>query len=230
MKHKTMLLALGALCAAMLTVPSMASAAGEWNLSGAGFPLTFTVASETTTKLVPESGFTVECSGSTGSGQYNNETTGEIELTFTGCHTPFATNNCTTTGKKAGEITTTPNLVFHNVVLEPTPSPVLGTLITPNAGHFATFTCVILGVNNTVVVGGNGIIGQITSPACGTAKVKEGTIVYEQTGGSQKWKQITTTGTSYDLTSSVNGGTPVTAGQEGKGIITLAEAAQFTCP
>ena len=204
------------------------SLGGRWTIDAATLP-TFSSSSEGATKLVPASGFAVECSGASGSGKYTSSTTGNIELTFTGCGTPSsASNNCTNTAT-AGKITTT-EFVFHNVVLEPTPSPVLGTLITSNAGHFATFTCTIFGIPNKVVVSGNGIIGQVTSPACGTTEVTESKLAFEQTGGSQKWKQVTTTGTSYDLTSSTNGGAAVTAGQEGKGKVTYNQKVKITCP
>jgi hypothetical protein len=225
MKNKTMLLAL-VVVSGLLALPSMASAAG-WDIDPAG--VSFTSAGGTA-KLVTVSGTTVTCTSNSGTGKYdtNSQTTGKIELTFKGCTSSFF--NCTSAGQATGVITTTPELVFHNIMIESTGQLAGGTpgiLITPNAGHFATFSCG--GEFLKVVVTGNGIVGDISAPKCGGSSTTA-TLNFEQTSGVQKYQQEETAGTKYHLNSSLNGGAAGEAGQEGTGTVTYSQSATITCP
>jgi hypothetical protein len=222
MKKRTIMFALAAVSAALFALPAVASA-GEWKIDPANgvFPLNYTIAGGSTTLTA---GQTVTCSSSTGSGKYTTATTGELTLTFHNCKT-LGIFNCTSAGQPAGTIKTTA-LTTHNVKLEPSPSTVTGVLITPNAGHFASFTCA--GGIASVVVNGNGIIGEVTSPACNTASTTA-VLDFTTSAGVQKWMQITTAGTKFDLSASLNGGAAETAAQDGKGTVTFSQKATHTC-
>jgi len=219
MKHKTILFALAAVSAAMFALPAGASAGG-WHIDPAG--VAFTVAGGHTILTAPPNE-NVTCTSVSGTGSYDagSKTTGTIQLTFHGCKASFFA--CTSAGQSSGTIKTTA-LTFHNIYYGPNKTTP-GVLITPNAGHFATFTCAGF---LTAVVGGNGIIGEVTSPKCG-ATSKTSTLNFEATGGTQKRMQITETGTKYDLSASLNGGAAATAGQDGTGTITFAKEATMTC-
>ncbi len=234
MKHKAILLALTVVSAAMFALPAIASA-GEWELD-AKLPQAFTAVNKagTVTTLTQQGSATkVTCTGSTGSGKYTTKTTGEeLTLTFTGCKESAIGTACTTSGQASGTIKTT-DLTFHNVMLEATKAAGFekgtpGILITPNGTHFASFTCGFGLVS--VEVTGNGIMGDISAPACGAAAQKTATLNFDSSAtGVQKWMQITTAGTKFDLDSKENG-TVRTASQDGEGTITFSENVQMTCP
>jgi hypothetical protein len=231
MKHKMILLALGALCAAMLALPAMASAAG-WDIDpeSGKLPLKFTSAGGEA-KLTRLNGQKVTCTANSGTGQYETATTGKIELTFTGCKDNLGFT-CTTAGQAAGTITTT-ELEFHNIMIDSTAQVVggkPGVLITPNAGHFATFACT-LGIG-TVVVSGNGIVGEVSNPTCTNNPFqKTATLNFESSAtGTQKYMQEETAGTKFDLLSSTNGALAETSSEDAEGTVTFAENAKMTCP
>jgi hypothetical protein len=222
MKKKMIMLALAAVSAAMFALPAVASA-GEWKIDPANgvFPLNYSIAGGET-KLT--AGQTITCSSVSGTGKYTTSTTGELGLTFHGCKV-LGFFSCTSAGQPSGTIKTTA-LTTHNVILETSPSKVTGVLITPNAGHFASFTCAG-GIASTAVTG-NGIIGEVTSPACNTASTTS-TLNFATSGGVQQWMQITTAGTKYDLSASINGGAAETAAQDGSGTVTFTQKATHTC-
>jgi hypothetical protein len=81
----------------------------------------------------------------------------------------------------------------------------------------------------SVAVNGNGIIGEITEPACG-ATAKSGKLKFESVAtGTQKWTQVTTEGTKFDLTSSENGGAARTSSWDLESSITFMENQTVTC-
>jgi hypothetical protein len=233
MKQRLTLAALAAVGVLMLAVPSMASA-GTWNIDPEpthAAPLNFTTkggeAKLTTTSSV------VTCETNEGAGYYTTPTTGFItKLTFHGCHTTVFgfTINCKTAGEVGNTITATVPLEFHNIMIHSTAQVAggrPGILITSAAEeHFAGFEC----GGNQITVTGNGVIGEISSPKCG-GKSKTGTLKFESSAtGVQKYQQITTEGTKYDLKSSTNGGAPVTASEDAEATITFEKEATVTCP
>jgi hypothetical protein len=229
MKHKLMMLALAAVSAVFFALPAAASAAPEWDIdSETGALPTFTSAGGTA-KLT-SSGFgaflPVECTKNTGTGKYTTQTTSSVTLTFTGC--TQAGNTCTTSGQAAGTIKTT-ELVSHNIMVESTEQVAGGTpglLITPNNGHFATFVC----GSSTFTVGGNGIIGDISSPKCGGAFSKTATVVFEtSSSGIQRYMQYETNGSTYDLSTTTSLGT-FTSGEDATGTVTFNQGTKMTCP
>jgi hypothetical protein len=219
MSKKIMLLALAAVSAALFAMPAVASA-GTWDIS----PTNATFSIDGTTAQLTTANRTVHCTSSTGNGSYTSATTGNIELTFSGC-TSLGTKCWTNPPFKESEqkITTT-EMVFHNVELE---NNVPGIQITGNgaAQHMASFKCGFGLV--TVVVSGN-VLGEVTKPLCGAAATSVGEVVFATNETGQRWKQITTTGTSYDETATVNG-TPETGAQVGSGTITFAQNVTSTC-
>jgi len=205
MNKKFMLLTLLAASAIMFALPGIASAEVA-HVSSVG---KFTVTGEGNTTLTEHNETTkLPCTSVTGNGEFTTTTTGKITLSFHGCTENVFGSPCTgevPTHEPAGTITTT-QLEFHLIEIH---NNVPGVLITPNNDHFATFTCA--GGLVTKKIGGNGVIGQITS-TCGGAASTTHTIDFESTneavaGSTQKWMQITTAGTKYDLVNTNNGKT-----------------------
>jgi hypothetical protein len=213
---KIMLLALAAVSAVLFVVPASASA-GVWDIEPANglYPLTFNIHGGTA-ELKTTGGTSVHCTSVSGTGSYADKTTGTINLTFHGCKA-FGFN-CNSTGAPAGTIVTTA-LPFHNVHLEPNKTKP-GILITPNGTHFASFTCFIVGVT----VSGNGVLGEVTSPACG-ATSNTAVVKFASTApGVQLWKQVTTAGTVYNLKKGEEN-----ASQDATGTITFPQNAKLNC-
>jgi hypothetical protein len=228
MKHKLMILALAVIGAALFALPAAASAA-EWDIdSETGALPTFTTAGGVA-KLTT-SGFgafmPIECTKSTGTGKYTTQTTASLNLTFTGC--TQSGNACTTAGQTAGTIKTT-ELVAHNVMIESTAQVAGGTpglLITPTNGHFGTFAC----GSSTIVLGGNGIISDISSLKCGGVFQKTATSGFAtSSSGNQLYKQVETAGTSFDMSATTSLGT-FTYGEDRVETFTFNQGIKMTCP
>ncbi|HET8566395.1 MAG TPA: hypothetical protein VFL77_07960 [Solirubrobacterales bacterium] len=221
MSKKIMLLALAVVSAAAFALPSMAMAAEEdiavhvVPQPANGSPISGGVAT-----LQTKSGTTVTCKEVTGNvTSWESTTTGKITLTFK--------NDCTESvfHSSCGEIMTT-ELQFHlvTVVDKTTGEKKPGILITSNAGHFATFTCG--GGLLKVVVNGNGILGEISAPACGKSSTTS-TLKFAQTSGVQTYQTVDgTPNTEYHLTSSLNGGAAEEAGQSGEGTVSFGTTAE----
>lgn len=212
MSKKMMLLALAVASATMFAVPSVASA-GTWNVDGT-FPAKFTMKNTGTMLFSTTSGETVECTTITGSGQYNNATSGVLSLKYHGCKELDSGTTCTGTGmgEPAGTISTTANLTFQNVYLEKDVNNVPHnpgiTIKGVTAGgiteHVATFKCFVGLI--TIVASGT-VLAALDNPTaeCNNLR-KELAIKFETTAhGVQKWKQVTTAGAIEDLTATING-------------------------
>jgi hypothetical protein len=132
----------------------------------------------------------ITCKKSSGTATFVSTTTGTFRQTFQECHEPFG-GTCTTEGKPVGTIETT-LLPFHlaTVVHRSTGAVGPGILVTPAGevptGHFASFSCPIVGARK---VEGTGLIGTITKPACNTTG-NEATISF--TAASQAVQTHTT--------------------------------------
>jgi hypothetical protein len=149
-------------------------------------------------------GLSVTCKKSSSTGELTSGTTGKWELTFSECTNALGTK-CKTVGQPEGVITST-SLPFDVRELNDT-NP--GILVTPAGGgnHFVSFEC---GALIKAEVTGNGLLGRITSPACGK-KSNSVTVSFTETGGTQTYKKIAGSGTEFDLSASINGGAPATA-------------------
>ena len=87
-----------------------------------------------------------------------------------------------------------------------------GFLLTPSGGgNFAEVSCSFLQHD---VIGGNGILGQVTAPPFGTQS-ETFTLAFKALSGHQEFSQINGTGTKYGLTAEVNGGSAESMTLEG---------------
>jgi hypothetical protein len=220
MKNKMMLLALSVFAFAFAALPAVASAVPTVDPASGKFPLKFTSAGGHS-ELRSEGAEPVTCTSNSGTGEYTNGTTGKIELTFTGCKQ--GSTACTSSGQLSGTITTGTS-EFHNIYIEPK-NTTPGVLVTPpSGGVYASFNCGII----PITVTGNGIIGDLEKPTCGT-KGKTGTLNFTATGASQTYKQVETAGTVYDLKSDLPFGITATAAEVAEGTVTFAEEYTLTC-
>lgn len=223
MSKKMMLLALSAVAAALFALPAVASATPAHISAAENFTVTKGAVSALGL-LETTGGEKVECAGGvSGTGTFENTTTGTITLEFSGC-----ANACQSSAAEGGtpvanQIRTTA-LPFHLITGSTTNAAIL---ITPNAatGVFAHFNCAFGFVQRTVK--GNGVIGTITSPNCGAAAAKTGVVKFEQTAGVQK--HTTYTGVTYGLTSGPPAGPFVPAGEQAEGQLHFANAKSIVC-
>jgi hypothetical protein len=223
MTKKMMLLAIAAVAAiAFAAVPALASAATPEMDPSAGFPQAFTGTSGVST-LSTGGGTSVTCKKDKNIGSQTSATTGTIEITFEECESLGV--KCKSSGQVAGTITTT-ELVYHLVYLN-TATKTPGVLITPKEGHFASFTCSFL---VSVVVGGNGILGHLSAPACGASSTGFTTVFSTSAPGIQN-PVVEGEGKNFHLEATVNG-TLEPAGQQGTGTETWTggKTAKLTCP
>ena len=207
------------------TIPSGVAAAGEPQVTCTGGACGSFTTHSSKVVLSTNAGTTVTCSSSSGSGKYTTRTTGEISLTLNFCHTPtFFNTACTSPARISGQIATGA-MVFHNVYL--TISKVVpGILITqPAIGPIATFTCA--GFLH-VELSGN-VIGRLTSPVCGASSSILELSLNAPAHGQQEYKQVTLTGTKFDLSAKVNGGGAETAAMSTLGSFTFVDTATVSC-
>ena len=229
MSKKLMLLAAGVLSALALTaLPSVASA-GPLTNDCTKLPCTFTVASNSVAKLSTVGGNTVECSSFSGTGSQAalSATSATVQLTFSGCKERKTGFNFPCTGKEqASGVIKTNSLTADYVWLDKLPEPhgVAGLLMT---GVNTTFVCA--GFQNFTVTGN--VIGELeeTATKC-TAPSTTQKLNFESTAhGVQKWTQVTTTGTVYNLTSNNDaGGAYEKAAQSGTGTTTWNQSVTLT--
>jgi len=222
MSKKIFLLALAAVSVAAFGLPSMAAAED--------IPLHLVPRPEGTKTIDGEGHVTwtgafgsVTCTSSSGTAQFATSTTGTLEATLKGCTLGGA--SCTTSGQAAGVITST-QLEFHLLTVEHTPTTGTsgpGILITPPGTEsvpFASFTCGFLGFT----VKGNGLIGTINNPACGSSS-NELTIQFSSSStGVQTHKTVVGTATDYSLEN-----LGAAASLDWSIIITLGTAAKLEC-
>jgi len=224
MQKRITVILLAALGASVLALPSLASAfetlhinptpSGAKTIDGVGSPALTTDGSGSGVKLK------VTCTKFSGTASFNaGGTTGSMELTY-GPTCESAGIHCQSSGAATGEITSE-TLPFDLVTVGTTFPGKPGILVTPPAsGVFAKFTCGVI----VVEVKGNGVIGTITSPACG-AKSSEPTIEFKASAsGIQEDKKLVATTTEYTLKKGSDN-----AAQEASGKLTLAETLELIC-
>jgi hypothetical protein len=217
MNPKKRLVALTVLLAIASAVLPGAASAGGWDIDpqGGKFPLSFTISGGLTRWST--SSTILECTSVTGTGHYETATTGKLEISLHGCAAPNFT--CTSAGQTSGTVTTS-ELEFHNVFLESDKSK-LGMLITAKEGRIATFTCNGIGME----ISGNGVLSQMTAPKCGETSTTNTELFEASSPGNQKWTQVETAGTTYDLSWTLGG----TMAFLGSTTFTFAEKATVTC-
>jgi hypothetical protein len=214
---------------AFATMPTVASAGApelDSKSLDAGKTLSFT-ASGGSRELRASGEPTYKCTSTKATGRYNTRTTGELELTFSGCGGELGLLHpeCHSIGQASGVITTGTS-VFHNVYLKDDKSTP-GILVTPpTSGVFTTIICA--GFWNEELKG-NGYIGGISSPMCGGSSTI-GVWNFTASGSLQAYKQNTATGTSYSLSSTTEGsGSTTEAAEVRSESLTFAEAVTMTC-
>jgi hypothetical protein len=181
-----------------------------------------------TSRFKTTSGRIIHCSTSTGTGTRSTSTGGSVSIKLHSCKDQSLGISCTSAGQPSGTISAAG--VFHLIMLGSN-SP--GILITPAAGAtevtpgkalFSEFSC--FGVNMKIF--GKGVIGTITTPACGASSTTSNVSFQESaTGGHQK--HLTWTGSTYDFEATVGGGEHVTTSFEAAGTITYPDSQTLTC-
>ena len=223
---KKLLLALASTLAVLSFLPGSASAE-VWHLE----PSSKVTVNGGEVKLRTAVGFPVVCTSITGSGSYVTNTWGSMTLTLHGCTAGIT--KCTSKGEPTGTITTS-SLPFDNILLEANPQTP-GLMFTPTTvdnapgageGFFVEFTC---GISTTTTVRGNGLVGDITGPKCGESSKTLTVEFASAAAGIQKWMQVTTTGTKYDLTAQTTGGAWTTASLEAVLTINLEKEGKMNC-
>lgn len=231
MSKKLILFAAMAISAVALSVPAIASAAPEdIPLHIVPKPTGASVVSGGGSTLTTTDGKKVTCKKLKGTANWESSTTGTLNLTFE--------EDCTAT---IGGVTvscssiTTGTLPFHLVTIPGVKAGedphVPGVLITkPAAAPFAKFSCSIFSFE----VLGNGIIGTITSPACG-ASANQAVISFASTEpGMSKHKKVvakdpvvpatTFTTEQYNLTQAGS-----EAAMDATGTVTFSESTKLEC-
>jgi hypothetical protein len=210
-----MLLALAAVSAAMFSLPAAASAGAPEIECGTVACGAFTAHGNTGT-LASTNGLAVECTASTATGNYASKTIATIKFTFTGCRDEIFNVPCSNTAT-SGKVETTTVEIRNIYTTDNKTTP--GILIRPDVVHFATFTC-----GFKFEVTGNGIIGSLTSPTCGKSATSYTLSFSQASKGHQTHKQITGTGTIFDLSTNGN-----TSSMSGTGTVTFGSSATLTC-
>jgi hypothetical protein len=204
MSKKIMLLALAVVSAALFALPAMATA-NENHIEGATGKAFTGSGPEGSLEATSEP--TIKCTSTTASGSFTSETTGNVSLTFETCSATIlgVSLHCRTAAEGTGVIKI--SNVFHLITISTIAKP--GILVTP---PFPTIICGEGFSERKIQVGGNGVIGTVTSPACGASSATLN-VSFSATASSQEHKLFT--GTSFDLTSTTEGSSAVTAGLNG---------------
>lgn len=211
---------------ALAVLPAFASA-GEYTADcefGAPSPCNATITGGIS-ELINTSIEGVSCTAFSGATNVTSgSSTGTIELTFTGCRETITgfKFSCTSAGASSGQIKTG-SMVYHNVNLEDI-SAAPGILIT---GVNMTFVCA--GFAKKTVTGN--VLGRYVIPECGSFRGST-TVTFGRTSpGDQTYKQVTTSGTIFDLISNNDsGGTYFTTSLTGTGTISyMSNWVKLTC-
>ena len=230
MSKKLMLLAAGALAALAFAALPAVSLAGEYTLdceTGVGKVCEGTVAGGAAS-LSKVSGETTSCTGVEGTATATGGTsTGTLSLTFTGCKETVTIFkfSCNSPGQAAGRIATG-NLVSHVINIEPAGQTKTPGILVTNAN--ITYECT--GFSKMTYTGN--FIGHFENPQCGTSSASHSVNFTATAHGQQTYKQVTTTGTVFDLVSNNHtGGSYQTAAVVGTTTITwkAGDKVNITC-
>ena len=216
MSKKSMLFAIAGVSAALFVLSAVASAS-ENHIEGAtGQQFTGSGAGG---NLQSEGEPTINCTKTTAIGSFTSETTGKVNLTFTGCNaTILGVKLSCSTPEAAAETIKIENVV-HLITVEGITGKT-GILLTP---PFPTINCGSGLSERKLSITGNGVIGTVSSPLCGEAS-KSMTVSFTSTAGSQEHKKYT--GVTYDLTVDTEPNpTGATAGISGSATMTFNDNA-----
>ncbi|HVD39470.1 MAG TPA: hypothetical protein VNC16_00505 [Solirubrobacterales bacterium] len=233
MNKKLMLLAAAALSALALAVLPTLASAEEYEAHcrwPSGLPKSVCEYSITGgfAELSDTSGLRIHCKTVGGTGQLTSTTsTGTAILQFKECTDFVFGTECNNQGAGTKQINTN-TFTSHLVNIDPTPITTPGILLT---AVNVTFSCPAIGVKKTVT--GN-IIGHMINPgAVCNKEVSTFEMNFQKAAnGQQTVKQVTTTGTIFDLISNNDaGGSYLTSAQTGLGTIHIlnGDSLQITC-
>jgi hypothetical protein len=192
MKIVKTMLAAGIAVLAFAGLPAIASAV-EVDFTGSTH---FTTTGGTT--KIRSGADTIHCTSATGTGDYETGKTGREEVTFYGCKNDFGLY-CSSANQPFGAITTT-TLTFHIVGVENNEP---GKKLTPNNGHFASFTC---GCLVSVEIRGNGLIGEIAEPGYNETSTTTRLVVEAASNSEQVLTMDEEDEEEYGLEASIGGG------------------------
>src|SRR6476620_8493558 len=220
MRRKTFLLALAAVSAAM---PALVSAQ-SWHLDNTtSFSVTGSGGNLTSTE-----GASISCTSTTGSGAFSTTTSGSVSLVLHGCTGPFGFA-CTSAGQSSGTVTLVTS--FDGIMVTSSASekkagvlftPTTSVEPTPGLKQFVEISC--LGIS--IKMFGKGMIGTISSPACGVASSTVTVVFSSSSTGHQEDK--TYTGTTFDLQGTITESHP-TYSLDATATITNANTRTRTC-
>jgi len=189
MKKKTMLFASAALAALFVAALPIAAYAGEFTADcGTGPTCTGTVEGTGNFVFSDSQGLIWFCPSFIGTMSFTSgSSTGSLQLQLQGCVDPYFQFKCNGNG-----VATSNSMVTHNVYLEANHSTP-GLLIT---GASLTISCVSpLGARTFT----GDVVSHIENPDCNASKTNH-TFALERTSvGQQKYRQVTTTGSIFDL-------------------------------
>lgn len=217
MNKKLMPLAAGVLAAVVLAAFPVIASAGEFTADcETGATCQGTIAGGAAA-FSNTAGETISCTSVTGTASLTSGTsTGTVSLSAQGCKETVTIFqfSCNSAGQAAGVITTG-TLVGHGVYIDPE-KELPGILIT-NVN--ITFECA--GFAKKTVTGN--LLGADPTPECGVFKSTETESLGSTAHGQQQYKQVTTTGTVFDLISSNHsGGAYLTSALTGTATITAS--------
>lgn len=215
MNKKIILLAFAAISAAAFALPAAASANPALHINGTP---TFTISGGSFT-LTRADNNNITCTSSTGSGSFVTTTTGKVTTTLHGCKSTALGIHCSGTGQPTGTVVSTEQ-EFHLVTK-------LGGFFTAfqktfPGNHLISMNCAGL----PVTVSGAGVMGSITSPACGASSTTMGVSFNSASAGTQDVTSFT--GTTYDATSNI-AGSAATTSIDTTATITFAGSQTLTC-
>jgi subtilisin family serine protease len=190
----------------------------------AGFPAPFSVVGEENATLRGPTQISCSTSGGVpalgGDGQFEDAASGTVTLRLRGCKA--SGTKCTSAGEEPGTIEAE-NLRFRLTYLA---GGKMGIVFFPNAesGQFATVKCAFGLI--TIVVSGNGVLGEIADPGLGEVSSTLSVDLDVAEVGEGKYAQKhteTALGFEYGLMQSLNGGTPEPTTLEADAVETLSE-------
>jgi len=207
------LLGIAVLSAALFALPAVAAAQEMEVDPGAGTQ--FTV-SGGATSLTAAGEPTITCETIGGEGEQLSKTKGTVLLDLKGCHyiNLGLTIPCRSTNAVLKN-TIAFSEIFHFIIYNNKP-----------AALFTSFPTITCEDGTKIEIGGKGLIGTITAPAC-NVESKTMTIKFAVAGGKQE--HMLYTGANYDLTYTTEGVSTVTAAFSGEPKFTFPVNVKMTC-
>ncbi len=206
-----------------LTAPQAIAATPELHPVEGGFPVAAFSTLGTINITMTPMGIDVACASGTAVYNITSKTTIERSMRGHECKETSSGEKCTTLGQPNGTVTFITS-VSHLVYLDENHTKP-GILTTPPAGGaFASFKC---GSSGTIELKGNGLLTEITSPACWNSSDKLTVVAATSAPGTQKYLQVEETGTKYDMNAIAG---LLTVGFSGTESMTTQRAMLLTCP